>query len=116
MLLIFLNLTHQNIVLQEAKKHLTTERNPKVKVHGERLMEIRKYLPPPNLFLRSCIRGVTFGQPLIVQNISDVIILELMGMGRSASPTFRDSNILEMKPQRGKDWLKLIQQLETHNK
>lgn len=43
MLLIHLKLTHQNIVLQEAKKHLPSKRNPEVGgTWGKGLMAIRK--------------------------------------------------------------------------
>lgn len=36
MLLIHFKLTHQNIVLQEAKKHMTSKRNPELGVHAGR--------------------------------------------------------------------------------
>lgn len=113
MLLIHFKLTQQNIVLQEAKKHFKKKSQGR-RTWGKGLIEIRECLPPPQPYLQSCIRGLTFGWPFTVQNMTDITILELEGMKRLVSPTFREPIILE-KPQRGNDWLRVIRQLYPHD-
>lgn len=106
MLLIHFKLTHQNIVLQEAKKHLPSKRNPEVGgTRGKGLMEIRtcKSSTSPLLPMDLHYGAPVWSSVHCTEYESHIPGLEVVGMQRSASPIFCKPNILEMKPQRGND-------------